>query len=536
MRNAIASKSTQVVPRHRTTFLDLNDDVLAMIVSDFTTKDCLQLSLVARRVHLLAKRQALSSVTMGSVQAVKRVCRYMLEDVVGRLQWIRRLSVSALIPDQGSGRSSDFLRRVWPRKEPIAMGLLVSLLKQANGLQYLHVGYVDNNLEFDHALLDAMCALPNLVELELLGGGGSETLKLLDGIGSRPRSLMLEVQSNNADRDAIISQIGRLQELRTLCLDGIYTPQDSDSTNTVPFIRNLRYTWPNITDLTLTHCEIHLPAVLRAFPNLRALTFAEWGNLRFAVPDRPEYSVQPRGPASLEYVEGSGHLFENWPTGRPVYHILIQSMLAIPSRWAMDGPTRCGDPEIPILLQMVRHAEPVILTFRIMAFESLRETFWKSLAAGATRLRCLEIELFLFSETQGLMSVFLQWMTKVPSSLSPITSLLYLEVALDCSTWRCFSCGETPEPILDQSQECAERFASLVVAQIPSIRYVSLGFGHMASHIHPVHTQPFTGKLWMWKVENTGGRRSLYLVSPNAAQRLKALLKSPLPLYPSARE
>lgn len=184
MRNAIASKSTQVVPRHRTTFLDLNDDVLAMIVSDFTTKDCLQLSLVARRVHLLAKRQALSSVTMGSVQAVKRICRYMLEDVVGRLQWIRRLSVSVWIPDKGSGRYEWLVKRNGQSEAPMAMGLLVSLLEQAHGLQYLHVGDVDINLEFDHALLDAICALPNLVELELLRGGRSETLELLAGCAS----------------------------------------------------------------------------------------------------------------------------------------------------------------------------------------------------------------------------------------------------------------------------------------------------------------------------------------------------------------
>lgn len=279
-------------------------------------------------------------------------------------------------------------------------------------------------------------------------------------------------------------------------------------------MHGLHHTWPNVTDLTITRCDIELPAVLHAFPNLRALTFTEWVNgPRSAVHDRLTYSVPSQGPACLEYVEGSGYLFEDWPAERPVYHILIQSVLAIPSQTAMGGETRCGDPEIPILLEMARNAEPVILTFRIMAFESLHESFWKRLAAEATRLRCLE-----------------GWMTNVPSSLSPITSLLYLEIAIDVSTSWFTSCvmDETPEPVdLDCSEAYAERLASLVIMQIPSLRYLSLGFGSMASHLPTPHIQPFAGRMRMWKVEGTGGERALCPVPSTIAQRLKVLLKSP---------
>lgn len=315
-------------------------------------------------------------------------------------------------------------------------------------------------------------------------------------------------------------------------------------------MHDLHHTWPDVNHLTIAHCDLELPAVLHAFPNLRALTFTEWDIIpRSMLHDRSAYSVKVQGPNCLEYVEGSGHLFEDWPAGRPVYHILIQSVLAIPSQTAMGGETRCGDPEIPILLEMARNAEPVILTFRIMAFESLHESFWKRLAAEATRLRCLEVGLFEFRETKGLTSLFLDWMvsripwdsvhtllnmripqTNVPSSLSSITSLLYLEIAIDVSTSWFTSCvmDETPEPInLDYSEEYAERLASLVIMQISSLRYLSLGFGSMASYSSSCHIQPFAGRMWMWKAEGTGGERALCPVPSTIARRLKVLLKSP---------
>ncbi|EED82689.1 predicted protein [Postia placenta Mad-698-R] len=521
MQNGISSQLTQA-SAYGATFLDLYDDVLAMIAPDLTTKESLQ---------LVAKRQELSSVTIESVQAVIRICKYMLEDVVGRLQWIPRLSVSVWIPDKGSGRYEWLVKRNGQSEAPMAMGLLVSLLEQAHGLQYLHVGDVDNNLEFDHALLDAICALPNLVELELLRGDQFETMKLLDGLQNRLRILRLGVQVFNADKDAMISGIGRFQELRVLGLGGMYTQRSRFYKNTTRFMHDLHHTWPDVNHLTIAHCDLELPAVLHAFPNLRALTFTEWDIIsRSMLHDRSAYSVKLQGPNCLEYVEGSGHLFEDWPAERPVYHILIQSVLAIPSQTAMGGETRCGDPEIPILLEMARNAEPVILTFRIMAFESLHESFWKRLAAEATRLRCLEVGLFEFRETKGLTSLFQGWMTNVPSSLSPITSLLYLEIAIDVSTSWFISCvrNETPEPInLDYSEAYAERLASLVIMQIPSLRYLSLGFGSMASHLPTPHIQPFAGRMWMWKAEGTGGERALCPVPSTIARRLKVLLKSP---------
>ncbi|EED79516.1 predicted protein [Postia placenta Mad-698-R] len=514
MQNANVSESTQ----YRTTFLDLNDDVLTTIVSDFTTKDSLQLSLVARRVHLLAKHQALSSVTMKSMQAVMRICTYMLDDVVGRLQWIRRLSVSVGLPYQGSGI---FTQHNYPQKleEALrALGLLTSLFKHASGLRHLHISPLEDLLVFYPPLLDAIYAHTNLAELELLQCDGCEALKLLDELLSQPRNLMLEVRTQDADKDAIISRIGRFHELRALSLYGLYTPHYPVRMDTEHFMRSLHHSWPKVTDLTLAHCEIQLPAILRAFPNLRALSFTERGSLHDAALNRLGYSVPLQGTAGLEYVKGSGHLFENWPTARPVYHILIQSILAIPSRSAMVGPTRCGDSEIPILLQMVRNAEPVVLTFRIMAFESLRESFWRSLAAEATRLRCLEVELCLFRQTENLTAAFLQWMTNIPPSLSGVTSLTYLDIGINVGISRFISCviAMRPKPVdLETSQEYAEQLASLIIAQISSLRYISLGF-----------SSPGPRSSWMWKVDDDEGERTLRAVPPNIAQRLKVVLKS----------
>lgn len=109
--------------------------------------------------------------------------------------------------------------------------------------------------------------------------------------------------------------------------------------------------------------------------------------------------------------------------------------------------------------------------------------------------------------------------TNIPPSLSGVTSLIYLDISIDVSISRFISCVITmrPKPVdLETSQEYAERLASLIIAQISSLRYISLGF-----------SSPGPRSSWMWKVEDDEGERTLRAVPPNIAQRLKVVLKSP---------
>lgn len=110
-----------------------------------------------------------------------------------------------------------------------------------------------------------------------------------------------------------------------------------------------------------------------------------------------------------------------------------------------------------------------------------------------------------------------------------MASLSYLEIAINGDLSQFITCvvSEAAEPVdLDNSQEYAERLASLVIAQVPSLRYISLGFGSM-TYSFSIHTHPFAGMMWMWKVEHGGGERTLSPIPPNIAQRLRVVLKSP---------
>lgn len=523
--------SPQTEMRSAITLLDLDDDVLIHAVSDLSTNDALNFSLVARRVHLIAKHQALSCVTMKSIKCVSRICTYMLADVPGRLKWIRRLSVSVLpprpLPLRVQSKRPDYVRNV--QEATASMHLLVLLVRHATALKYLHLKFVDQVLAFQPTLIDVLSSLTNVAELELLHACGAETFKLLDRLQCRPRGLFLQIGPEIIDKDALFSHIGKWQQLQTLRLVGsniIQDQRDSDTDLTKCFMSDLPHSWPDVTNLSLARCEIALPAILRAFPNLHVLTIMEWSRGPcFSNPSRPVYLSQTR-EHGLEFVEGSAHFFQNWPSARPVYHILIQSVLAIPIIWDAVGPTRCGDPDIPILLQMVCRAKPVVLTLRAMAFKSLQSTFWAGMAAEATRLRCLEVELCLFRETEGLTTLFLQWMQTVPATLSNVSSLSYVQVCINDQISSSMRSDIVSD--FDGSQATAEAMAYALVGHIPSLEYVSIVFGRMPlDWSSTLYIEPFHGLLWTWKVNNISGERTLLPISATLASRIKERLKSP---------
>jgi len=105
----------------------LNEDVISIIVSTLSTRDALSLSATARRVHLVAKHQALSSIAMSSPRQIARICKYLLTDVEGRLRWPRNLTI-------------------WlcgPIREQASVNYLVALLSQARYIRTLFLSLAE---------------------------------------------------------------------------------------------------------------------------------------------------------------------------------------------------------------------------------------------------------------------------------------------------------------------------------------------------------------------------------------------------------
>lgn len=267
-----------------------------MIVSHITPKDALKLSLVARRVHLVDQRQALSYVIMSSMQSVSRICTYMLADISGRLKWVRGLCMYAALPYKGSNPGANYPQMV--DKAAAAMRLFVSLYQHTTALRYLYFAVIEKLLSFQPLLLDVLSAFINIVEIQLVRCGGSETPKLLNGMRSRPRHLVLNIDPVRPlplETGASMSSIARLRDLRTMEIVGL---KDQNANRPALLMRNLRHSLPNVIDLTLSACQMENPAVLRAFPNVQALRFTEWNGV--------PRSTGPRQPATsgLAYVEG----------------------------------------------------------------------------------------------------------------------------------------------------------------------------------------------------------------------------------------
>ncbi|OSX61935.1 hypothetical protein POSPLADRAFT_1143119 [Postia placenta MAD-698-R-SB12] len=335
--------STLEQPQFKSTLLDFNDDVHTMIVSHITPEDALKLSLVARRVHLVAQRQALSYVIMSSMQSVSRICTYMLADISGRLKWVRGLCMYAALPYKGSNPDANYPQMV--DKAAAAMRLFVSLYQHTTTLRYLYFAVIEKLLSFQPLLLDVLSSLINIVEIQVVRCGGSETPKLLNGMRSRPRHLVLNIDPVRPlplETGASMSSIARLRDLRTMEIVGL---KDQNANRPALLMRNLRHSLPNVIDLTLSACQMDIPAVLP----LKSLCDTFWRCLRMEATNLRCLEIDL---CLYRETKDLGAQFLRWMTTVPstLSPIMSLSYLAVCIDAHMSSRRRCimGAPMTPI--------------------------------------------------------------------------------------------------------------------------------------------------------------------------------------------
>lgn len=94
------------------------------------------------------------------------------------------------------------------------------------------------------------------------------------------------------------------------------------------------------------------------------------------------------------------------------------------------------------------------------------------------------------------------YLERISRILAPISNLAYAAVCVN-TLGVSFSGTAIPGARLDEAS--ARPLVQLLVSQIPSLKYVLLGFGKRESSRN-LHAHPFVGELMWWEVDFANGR------------------------------
>ncbi|KAF9812977.1 hypothetical protein IEO21_05862 [Rhodonia placenta] len=321
----------------------LNEDVLTHIVSFPSTHDALNMSLTSHDIYTIAKRHALSVVTMRG-NAIVRICTYMLDDIPGRLHWVRELQVCF------HTIAGDFVFTVG--LSDTTARLLVSLLENAIHLKSLRIPYLVDTLRLTRPrIAPALSALHHLEILDLeLGSAEFENERnaevfaiqreMLREMRSRPVELSLWIPSFSD-----LSSIQHIQTIRRLTLSRLNSHNEEYPNHAQG--SQLVLSWPTVSRLTL-NCQLSMSQAVRAFPNLR--------ELRVRYPSSGLTSTSSVCWPHMDYVKGSIALFEKWSFNCHVHHLIVTLMPYF------------GSADVVTLLNTIRQTSPRISARRYIDY------------------------------------------------------------------------------------------------------------------------------------------------------------------------
>lgn len=170
--------------------LALNADVLWNIVSFLDAPDARELSRTNRIFHIVAKHQALTSVTLHSLASVIKFCRYFLGDMSHRLPALHALEVLEGQQEKTGHISED------ERRE--AAQLLADVL---DGARKLVLTGAETWFTHEDRIVDAIGSMTHLHEVDFRGLGG-KTSYLIQHLRSTPYKLTLAQDEMSFSREA----------------------------------------------------------------------------------------------------------------------------------------------------------------------------------------------------------------------------------------------------------------------------------------------------------------------------------------------
>lgn len=495
--------------------LSLNDDTLSSIVSYLASRDALNLAATTRALYHLEylKQQAVIAVSMHSIEQIKRTCTFLAADIPRRAQKVREMTVVM----RSVAASSEY--GASPQRHILQ---LAHLLEHTARLKSLTLSLHDlvsqkSPSSILYPVFSAISSLSCLLDIDLRHVSKKQALEQLP---SQLQTVTLDLSREGSPTwDSLICSMSHLRALRELEITycgrllsrghmrypNESSDKDRDST-CIPAVRELR----------LMISDIPISVIVKAFPNVRALTVQGSPRNPAATPQ-----LQAVHWRRLDYLEGEPVYFRHWTFKCSVHRISFASLsiLGLPDR---EYPTLIGSTGFNDIAETLRTAEetrPMAIDFSIMGGPAdLIDIFWKRLIAVAPKLRCLEFELCTFSDMADSLDKIAERVRSVSSILTPISTLKYVGVCANTHLTHWESPGtaraKAPGVDLDEetSQEVSREIASLIVKRIPSLHLIAFGFGKR-SEKSSRHLLPFDGRLWWWRAVGHAEKRCVRPIS-----------------------
>ncbi|EPS96774.1 hypothetical protein FOMPIDRAFT_115712 [Fomitopsis schrenkii] len=349
----------------------LNYDLWYRIASYLTIEDARSLAMVCKECHAATLPRLLSSMEPSDESGLQKMCTSLSSSVyypASLLQGLRIGRKALGAPNLAAG----WIRYRFQRKSPIP-GALATVLSQAVNLRSLSLQCVEDLIEADARLGDALATLKCLDTLDLLDIG-PKTFEVAMRIESRPTAFGLHYESRDSTPDDLLRlmEIPLLERVRKLVLCRFQfgnAPMNAD----LPGVKSLR-PWPAVEELRLSFCS-YLP-FHQLFPNLRVLSL--WRAWQMADADMSLVAWPPAAPLRRATVDQHN----------------IRCLLGTPVHF-LDLKSYFVDREAT--LSAVRETSPVALSLWCPQGEGTSHEFWSGVISAANapqaRLRYLIITL-----------------------------------------------------------------------------------------------------------------------------------------------
>ncbi|EED78350.1 predicted protein [Postia placenta Mad-698-R] len=307
------------------------------------------MSLTSHNIYPIAKRHALSVVTMGSHAKIVRICTYMLDDIPNRLHWVRELEVGF---DDISAEMRRHLLQSYVKSElyDTAARLLV-LSSKTPSISDRSKSYTrESNAVF-------------AIQREMLREMRSSPVELSLWIPSP--SYLFSIQHIRTIRHLALSELN---------MDNEEYPNDAEASQ-------LPSSWPTVSSLTLNRCRLSMSEAVQAFPNVR--------ELRVECPFDSNSTSSVCWP-HMDYVGGPIELFEQWSFNCYVHHLSITSALYLDSAYdvtVLNTHSHDGHlPIIPTLDKLEQQVHVLIEHIHSLQYVSIQYTTSRALDAGWWRI------------------------------------------------------------------------------------------------------------------------------------------------------
>ncbi|KZT67468.1 hypothetical protein DAEQUDRAFT_767196 [Daedalea quercina L-15889] len=455
--------------------LSLNYDVLSAIVEQTDPCSALKLSMVSRRAYELGITQALASVTLSRSQLqVSAFCQFMLADR-SRLPYLRELTIET--GAFGVARYIEFQRSA----DFSAAAELADLLERTHRLRCLSIACFEDLIASEPRIANAICALPDLVEIRLHNCG-----QLALGVLSRMRSSLRKLTFTvlfNKKFPAFFHRLQSQDRVETLDVVHLDLSDGSLPDGEVHEIPSM----PSVRSLSLRGSTARMSLFVRAMPNLQRLRLSDVYTRAQSAPDSQKNACWTR----LAYLKGSVPDLQQWTVTCTV-------------RWLQLGLTAY---HYDTALDIIRRTTPTILSLPVET--KVAATFWTQFVDAASGVRYLELCL-----DEGKVQKLSWWLDHIPTLLRALSiSSIFLCVR---HTQR-IGAEEDSKPVDVRSDRTCQTIRERVAAAIPALKYIAIAIATRGEDPFDEHQK---APVW-WQVSRMSGLTMLNIVPPEKGATLR---------------